>query len=189
TEKIKDGYFKQLGINTIWMSPVAKNPEGAFGKYPNPETAFSGYHGYWPISSTLIDDRMGTSDELKELIEVAHKNGINVLLDYVAHHVHQDHPAVKMHPDWYTNLYLPDSTLNVMIWDEQRLTTWFDVFLPTFNFQKPEVVEAMTDSAVYWFANYQLDGFRHDATKHVPNEYWRSLTYKLRSQIMQPQNR
>ena len=55
------------------------------------------------------------------------------------------------------------------------LTTWFDTFMPTLDFSKPEVVEKMTDSALYWVTEYKLDGFRHDATKHVPEAYWRTL--------------
>ena len=61
--------------------------------------------------------------------------------------------------------------------------------MPSFNFFKPEVIDAMTDSALFWFKNYPIDGFRHDATKHIPNEFWRTLTYKIKSQISVPQNR
>ncbi|MCM1170341.1 MAG: alpha-amylase family glycosyl hydrolase, partial [Bacteroides sp.] len=69
TQKLKEGYFDSLGINTIWLSPVTQNPEGAFGLWKKPRTKFSGYHGYWPVSSSKVDYRYGTSDELKELVE------------------------------------------------------------------------------------------------------------------------
>ena len=62
---------------------------------------------------------------------MAHQNNMNVLLDIVANHVHEEHPVYKAHPDWATELYLPDGSLNTERWDEYRLTTWFDVFLPT----------------------------------------------------------
>ena len=52
--------------------------------------------------------------------------------------------------------------------DEQRLTTWFDTFMPTLDLRIPEVTEAMTDSAAWWVAHSDIDGFRHDATKHIP---------------------
>lgn len=189
TQKLKDGYFTSLGINTIWISPVVLNPKGAYGQWKNPPTKFSAYHGYWPISFTQVDPRLGTADELKELVREAHNRNMNVLLDFVAHHVHELHPYYIENPTWTTSLYLPDGTLNTEKWDEHRLTTWFDVFLPTLDLQKPEVTEMLSDSAAWWITEYGLDGFRHDATKHVPEIFWRTLTMKLKQQVIQAENR
>ena len=189
TARIADGYFRQLGVNTIWISPVVKNPEGAYGYWPDPPSKFSGYHGYWPVSFTLIDDRYGTEQDLLELVEVAHRHNMNVLLDIVANHVHEEHPVYKAHPDWATELYLPDGSLNTERWDEYRLTTWFDVFLPTLDLERPEVYEMLSDSALYWIKKYGLDGFRHDATKHIPEVFWRTLTRKLKEQIIMEEGR
>lgn len=185
-KKIKDGYFKGLGINTIWLSPITQNPEGAYGLWPQPRTKFSGYHGYWPVSNTQVDYRFGDKKLMKEVIEAAHQQDMNVILDYVANHVHEEHPLYKNHPEWATNLYLEDGSLNTERWDDHRLTTWFDTFMPTLDFSQPEVVEKMTDSALYWVTEYQLDGFRHDATKHVPEAYWRTLTQKVRANTQRP---
>ncbi len=184
--KIKDGYFTNMGINTIWLSPITQNPDKAYGLWPEPRTKFSGYHGYWPISNTKIDDRLGDKQLMEQLIDEAHKRDMNVILDYVANHVHEEHPVYKQHPDWVTNLYLPDGSLNTERWDDHRLTTWFDTFMPTLDFSKPEVVEKMTDSALFWVTKYKLDGFRHDATKHVPEAYWRTLTQKMRNNTNRP---
>lgn len=188
TQKLKEGYFDSLGINTIWLSPITQNPEGAYGFWKDPKTKFSGYHGYWPVSSSKVDYRYGTSQELKDLIEEAHKRNINVILDYVANHVHEEHPLYKQHQEWATELYLPDGALNTERWDDHRLTTWFDTFLPTLNLENPEVYEPMTDSALFWIKEYDLDGFRHDATKHIPEIFWRTLTYKLKKDVMFPKN-
>ena len=72
------------------------------------------------------------------------------------------------------------------LWDEQRLTTWFDTFMPTLDLERPEVYQTMTDSAVWWVENTNIDGFRHDATKHIPEVFWRTLTHKVRSKQRQP---
>ena len=183
TKKITDGYFEALGINTIWVSPITQNPLGAYGLYPEPRTKFSGYHGYWPISSSKVDFRFGTSDEVHQMLAEAHKRDINIILDYVANHVHQEHPLYQKHPDWATELYLPDGTLNTEKWDEHRLTTWFDTFMPTLDLERPEVYEPMTDSALFWVTQYKFDGFRHDATKHIPEVFWRTLTRKIKENV------
>jgi glycosidase len=120
---------------------------------------------------------------------MAHKHNINVILDYVANHVHKLHPVYIEHPDWTTPLYLPDGTMNTEKWDEYRLTTWFDTFLPTLDLSREDVVDVMTDSALFWLENYNLDGFRHDATKHIPELFWRTLTKKIKEKVEIPQHK
>ena len=189
TEKVKSGYFKDLGVNSIWLSPIVQNPLGAYGLYPTPKTFFSAYHGYWPVSFNKIDFRLGNPEELKELVAIAHDNDLNVLIDFVANHIHEEHPIYKEHPEWATELYLPDGSLNTERWDEYRLTTWFDTFLPTLDLTNPELTDILTDSAVFWINEYNLDGFRHDATKHVPEYFWRELTKKLKKEVIIPNNK
>ena len=181
TAKIQDDFFDSLGINTLWISPITQNPKDAWGQYDNPKTKFSGYHGYWPIYNTKIDDRMGTDAELKELLATAHEHGINVILDYVANHMHINSPTLKAHPDWITDSILPDGRRNFELWDEARLTTWFDKHIPTLDLERNEVCEAMTDTALYWIDKYDFDGYRHDACKHIPLNYWRMFTHKMKT--------
>lgn len=183
TLKIEEGFFDSLGVNTIWISPITQNPTDAWGEYPDPKTKFSGYHGYWPIYNTKIDDRMGTDAELRELLRTAHEHEINVILDYVANHMHINSPTLKAHPDWVTDSLLADGRRNFELWDEARLTTWFDKHIPTLDLERPEVCEAMTDTALYWIANYDFDGYRHDACKHIPLDYWRMFTRKMKTRF------
>jgi cyclomaltodextrinase / maltogenic alpha-amylase / neopullulanase len=189
TREIEDGYFSDLGINTLWISPITQNPLIGYVEYPAPHRKFSGYHGYWPITLTTVDNRFGNSDDLHKLVSEAHGKNINVILDFVSHHAHQDYPVLKAHPDWITPIDLPGKRKNLRLWDEQRLTTWFDVFLPTFDLTKPEVAGMVSDSATFWIKEYKLDGFRHDAAKHVPESYWRMLTQKLTREVVIPENR
>jgi glycosidase len=178
--KIKDGFVDTLGINTIWVSPVTQNPFDAWGFINNPKTKFSGYHGYWPLYATKVDVRFGTEEELREMLAEAHKHHINVILDYVAHHMHINSPTLKAHPEWVTPMYTPDGRPNFELWDEFRLTTWFDKHIPSFDLSKPEVYEPLSDSTLYWIDSFDFDGFRHDATKHIPEVFWRTLTQKTK---------
>jgi cyclomaltodextrinase / maltogenic alpha-amylase / neopullulanase len=186
TKKIKDGYFKSLNINTLWVSPLSQQPYDVWQEAPKPRRWYTGYHGYWPISSSKIDYRYGNDADLKELVKTAHANNMNVVMDYVAHHVHQLHPLYKTNPDQVTPFILPDGRKNLRIWDEQRLTTWFDDFLPTLNLTNDKVVQMQVDSAMYWIEKYNLDGFRHDATKHIPLGFWRTLQTQMKTRLGRP---
>ena len=183
TKKIEDGFFTDLGITTIWISPITQNPYDAWGQNVDPDTKFSGYHGYWPIYSTVVDKRFGSDEELRQMLSTAHANEHNVILDYVANHLHINSPVLQEHPDWTTPLILPDGRENIALWDEQRLTTWFDKHIPTLDLEREEVCEPMTDSALHWVRNFDFDGFRHDACKHIPLNYWRMLTHKMKSEM------
>ena len=184
TSKIEDGFFTDLGITTIWISPITQNPYDAWGQNHNPDTKFSGYHGYWPIYSTVVDKRFGSDEELRTMLSTAHGQELNVILDYVANHLHINSPVLQAHPDWTTELMLPDGRKNIGQWDgETRLTTWFDEHIPTLDLEREEVCDPMTDSALHWVRNFDFDGFRHDACKHIPLNYWRMLTQKMKSEM------
>ncbi|NUM69461.1 MAG: hypothetical protein HUU43_01325 [Ignavibacteriaceae bacterium] len=180
-DKLNEGYFSDLGINTIWVSPVYDNPNEAFREFPPPYHYYSGYHGYWPIDFTKTEEKFGSMEKLKELVQTAHSKGIKVLLDFVSHHTHEQHPKFKEHREWFGVLDLPDGRKNLRLWDEYRLSTWFEPYLPSFDFTKaPAAIEYVSENALWWLEQTGADGFRHDAVKHVPNEFWRTLTAKLK---------
>ncbi len=183
-DKLEEGYFADLGVNVLWLSPVVENTDRAHREYPPPHRFYTGYHGYWPTHPERVEERFGDMDLLRRTIDAAHERGIRVLLDFVANHVHEDHPYFREHRDWFGTLELPDGRKNLRLWDEQRLTTWFEPYLPSFDFEGSDAaLEAMTDNAVWWLEQTGADGFRHDAVKHIPNRFWRTLTRKVREEV------
>ena len=181
-DKMREGYFSSLGVNVLWISPVNKNTPKAQREWPAPHRYYSAYHGYWPIDPQEVDPRFGTMALLKELVAEAHSRDMRVLLDFVANHVHEDHPYFRGNRGWFGELDLADGQQNIRLWDEHRLTTWFEPFLPSFDYQGSErALETMTDNALWWLEETGVDGFRHDAVKHIPNAFWRTLTRKIKS--------
>ncbi|HSN50875.1 MAG TPA: alpha-amylase family glycosyl hydrolase, partial [Bacteroidales bacterium] len=188
-QKIEDGYFTSLGVNTLWISPVNQNPSGAWNDFAPPHRKSSGYHGYWPVSLTTVDNRFGTSDELKSMVEEAHSKDINVIMGFVSNHLFKDGEHYKQHPEWFTPLLLENNKKNIRLWNEQPFSTWADEFLPTLDLTRPEVSSMMSDSTLYWIKAYEMDGLRHDAANRIPDSYWRILTRKLKENVTIPDNR
>lgn len=82
-QKIDDNYFTNLGITAIWMTPLVEQIHG----FTNEGTGKTfGFHGYWTKDWTELDPNFGTKEELKELVEKAHKKGIRIVLDAVVNH-------------------------------------------------------------------------------------------------------
>ena len=182
-QKLKEGYFNKLGINCIWLSPVYKAPDKAYKESFPPYRKYSGYHGYWPVSPTEVEPRFGGAKKLKELINLAHKKGIKIMFDLVLNHVHIEHPWYKNHKDWFTPLYLPDGRKNLRLFDEFPLTTWFDEFVPSFDFSKKEVIDTVCENAIWWLREFDVDAVRLDAVKHIPHSFWREFRRRIKEEI------
>jgi len=181
-EVLESGYFERLGVDALWIYPLNETTDAAWQEHPEPHRWYTGYHGYWPVQPARVEPRLGDEALFKRFADEAHARGVRVLLDLVANHVHVEHPWVREHPDWFGALELPDGRLNLRLWDEQRLTTWFEPYLPDLDYDgSPAAVEALTGVALDWLTRYGLDGFRHDAVKHVPRIFWERLTERLDS--------
>ncbi len=85
TQKLNEGWFKQLGVNAIWISAPYEQIHG-WVVGGNKEFKHYAYHGYYALDYTVLDANMGTNDELRELVDTAHAQGIRVLFDVVMNH-------------------------------------------------------------------------------------------------------
>ncbi|MFO0607687.1 MAG: alpha-amylase family glycosyl hydrolase [Polyangiales bacterium] len=74
-------YLKQLGVTTIWISPIVRNVDTDAG--------FDAYHGYWASDLTLLNPHFGDLATARRMVQVAHDNGIKVILDIVTNHMGQ----------------------------------------------------------------------------------------------------
>jgi len=85
TDKLKEGWFKQLGVNAIWITAPY---EQIHGWVVGGDKAFKhyAYHGYYALDYTVLDQNMGTPEELRELVDTAHAQGIRILFDVVMNH-------------------------------------------------------------------------------------------------------
>lgn len=182
-KKIDEGYFSNLGVNVLWLAPLNRNPDGAWQEYLPPFRHYTGYHGYWPVSHNEVEPRFGGEGALAEMIGAAHAGGMFIIADLVLKHVHVDHPLWKERPELFGPLMLPDGSKNLRRWDDHQFTTWFEEWLPGFDFDNPEAVKFLIGNAVDFAGRFKLDGFRLDAVKHIKRSFWWRYRTAIRAAV------
>nr|BAG70894.1 alkaline, thermotolerant, and maltotetraose-producing amylase [Halalkalibacterium halodurans] len=86
TDKLNEGYFTELGINAIWITAPYEQVHGWVGGGSDGDFAHYAYHGYYALDYTMIDQNMGTVEDMREFVHTAHEQGIRVVLDVVMNH-------------------------------------------------------------------------------------------------------
>jgi glycosidase len=176
-----------LGVTALWLTAPVDNPEGAFDG--DCGQTYTGYHGYWPVSGTALEGHFGDADTLQRLVDEAHRRGMRVLVDWVANHVHEDHPWVTERPDWFTDRHIcreDDDGDGVVNWDQRPETCWFASYLPDFDYYRLDTTLAVVDEAVDLAVVYGFDGFRVDAVKHLPHSVHATLAARVAARIEHP---
>ncbi|RAJ18183.1 alpha-amylase family glycosyl hydrolase [Olleya aquimaris] len=205
TQKIEDGYFTNLGVNAIWMSPIVEQIHGATDEGTGNTY---GFHGYWTKDWTNIDANLGTKQDLKQLVDAAHKKGIRVLLDAVINHTG---PVTEKDPVWpsdwvrtqphcsydnYDNTVtctlvknLPDiktESNDAVELPPQLVQKWKDegryeeevAELEAF-FKKTGYPRAPRFYIMKWLSDYitdfGIDGYRVDTVKHTEEFVWQEF--------------
>jgi glycosidase len=179
-QAIESGYFDQLGVGTIWISPPFPNPEHAEDGGDGHD--YSGYHGYWPDDGKSTEKRFGDLAALKKMVAAAHKRGIRVLVDSVLNHVHIEHPYYLDHKNdgWFNGDGSCVCGGPNCDWDTYRLVCWFDSYLPDLNYESFPALTAMVDDALFWAREADVDGYRVDAVKHFLPLVGKRLRGKLK---------
>jgi 1,4-alpha-glucan branching enzyme len=146
----KIDYFKNLKINAIELMPVME---------------FEGNEswGYNTSFHMALDKFYGTSDKLKEFVDLCHQNGIAVILDVALNHAFGRNPMLRMwmnDPDgdgWGSpsteNPYFNTTAMHSYSVGED------------FNHQQPRTQNYVQRVIKQWVEEYKIDGFRWDLTK------------------------
>jgi glycosidase len=179
-KSIAEGALDKLGVRAIWLTPFQTNPQGAYAASDGVHQV-TGYHGYWPTRAREVEPRIGGAVALHALVKEAHKHGIRILQDFVLNHVHEDHEYVKAHPEWFHTL---DNGCVCGTagcdWTEKALTCLFAPYMPDIDHTVPAANAQFTADGLYWLDEFNLDGLRVDAVKHVEEVATRNLAAEVR---------
>lgn len=158
TEKLD--YLYGLGINALYLTPV-------FQSVSNHKYDISNYYE--------IDEHFGSKEDLRELIEKAHKKGMKVVLDAVFNHCSenlsffQDVLKKGRKSEYYGWFIITnDKPLEYECFASCK-------YMPKFNTSNPEVRRYLIDIATYWIKELDIDGWRLDVSDEVSHEFWRQF--------------
>ena len=157
-------YLQDLGVNTIWITPIVENVKGVAvtdeGSEDVPYNA--AYHGYWASDFTKLNPTLGTTEEFETMISEAHKRGMRIMVDIVVNHAG----------------YGTESTFADMLRDksvsEGDIKSW-QSGLPDFATEKADVRAKLVEWQTSWMKDYGVDYFRVDTVKHVDSTTWAAL--------------
>lgn len=163
-------YLEQLGINTIWITPIVKNIKGVTvtDKGADKVPYNAAYHGYWASDFTKLNPALGTEEEFKTLIAQAHERGIRIMVDIVVNHAGYGTEStfgdkLRSGDDVVAGSDQKDSLSN----------------LPDFKTEDPAVSAQLVKWQTQWVEKYGIDYFRVDTVKHVENDTWAELKNAL----------
>lgn len=157
-------YLQDLGVNTIWITPIVENIKGVDvtdeGSKDVPYNA--AYHGYWASDFTKLNPTLGTTEEFETMISEAHKRGMRIMVDIVVNHAG----------------YGTESTFADMLRDksvsEGDIKSW-QSGLPDFATENADVRAKLVEWQTSWMKDYGVDYFRVDTVKHVDSTTWAAL--------------
>lgn len=171
-------YLKDLGVNTIWITPIVENITSDQHD-ADTDTATYGYHGYWASDFTKLNQHLGTEEEFAALIDAAHSRGMKLMVDVVLNHAGYgtekyfnnilegaDGKKIKM---------LRDSSNTVSGDDKQDALS----DLPDFVTEDAEVRNQLIKWQTDWMEKYKIDYYRVDTVKHVDSTTWSAFKNSL----------
>lgn len=146
TERIRDGYFKRLGVTALSLMPLSESPS------PQGPNSI----GYDPALYFVVERDFGSPDDLREMVDAAHQSGLAVLLDQVFNHT-----SNSLNPLWQSILEHPgeEGSSDGGLYFNGR-TPWGNRVAT----EKTDVQNMLIDACRHFIAEYHVDGFRFDAT-------------------------
>ncbi|MCR4991391.1 MAG: alpha amylase [Lachnospiraceae bacterium] len=171
----KLSYIKELGCNGIWLMPIMPSPT---------------YHKYDVTDYKAIDQSYGTMEDFEKLIEDAHDNNINVIIDFVMNHSSSEHEWFVTACDYLKGLDGSDArSFEELAAEcpyvgyyhfsrEKETDKYYEVpgtsfyyegefwsEMPDLNYESEELWKEFEDIIAFWI-DKGIDGFRMDATMH-----------------------
>lgn len=159
TEKYEVGTYKDFADNVI--PRIVRQGYNAIQVMAIMEHAYYASFGYQVTSFYAASSRYGTPEELKYMIDVAHKHGIFVMLDVVHSHASKNVSDGLNQFDGTNACFFHDGGRGEhSLWDSRL-----------FNYTEFEVMRFLISNLRWWHDEYQFDGYRFDGVSSMVRNY------------------
>ncbi len=167
-------YLEQLGVNTIWITPIVANEMGEGLETDLEGTLSYGYHGYWASDFTTLNAHLGTEEEFAALLDEVHVRGMKLMVDVVLNHAGYE-------TEDYFNSMLDGKDMirsgeNLIEGDTKRGPL---SGLPDFMTEDEDVRNLLVEWQSSWISKYDIDYYRVDTVKHVDDVTWAAFKNAL----------
>lgn len=159
-------YLQELGINTIWITPIVDNVPSTTVSGNSDVPIYASYHGYWARDFEKLNANLGTEAEFRKLISEAHNRGIKIMVDVVLNHSGYGTENSSLFAGM-----LRTSTTTIKGSDIYSSISG----LPDFLTEYPLVRDKLIDWQTAWMTEYDIDYFRVDTVKHAENTTWKAF--------------
>lgn len=158
-------YLKDLGINTLWISPFYKT---------------SAYHGYHITDFYKVDPHFGTLKDVEKLIKTIHKYDMYIIADFIPNHCSRKHPYFKDAQENRDNPYF--DWFYFTKWPHKYLCFLSISEIPKINLNNEEARNHIINAAKYWL-NIGFDGFRFDHVIGPPHSFWKQFRKEIKTEF------
>ncbi len=159
-------YLKELGMNAVYIGPLFE----------------SASHGYDTIDYRLVDRRLGSNEDFRKFVDIAHGHGIRVIVDAVFNHTGRDFFAFRdlrekgeasKYRNWYKglNFHATSSLGDPFSYDGWRGYKE----LPELNFNEQDVRAYLLDVVRFWVDEFDIDGLRLDCADKLDISFQKDL--------------
>ena len=166
-------HLVELGVDIVYMTPIFRSDSS---------------HKYDTIDYYQIDPAFGTTEDLKELVELAHSHGMKVILDGVFNHTSPKFFAFadvaekgreSKYWDWY---YIDSFPLQAKRFTKPNFKT-FSYFggMPKLNLQNEETADYVIKVGQYWMKECKIDGWRLDVGDEISHIFWKKFRSAMKA--------
>ena len=173
-------YIKDMGFTAIWVNPLLENDMPDYS-----------YHGYSTTDFYQVDQRFGSNEEYRDLVQASREKGIKFIMDMIVNHCGSEHWWMQDPPmdDWINNwpTYTGTNHRKTVLQDpyaseiDRKIFAdgWFVPTMPDLNQRNAFMGAYLIQNSIWWVEYLGLAGIRMDTYPYPDEDFMTEWTRRL----------